>query len=509
MSRSATGILTLGLALAAARGARAQQIFYLGSATTDTAVGLLPGVEVQLPVRATNPNGYYYYLYSARLTFHYDPAAIEILGALPDGLYITDSATTSGSFTVSGTGCVGGTDVGAFKLRVRLKPGAPSGAYVWATADTTQLWYYCYYGAPFVSDFTVPIGQVCASTTLYGDVDGNLRVESRDALIALSAAVGLPVSGFNLANGDVDGDGLTNSRDALMMLSYSIGLPIYSANRVAQGVPASCPALTPAGEAIVFRRPGSGGTDTLFSLAAAATAGVPIPNTTGVLANPRLAADGVSIVFGCKDLLYNYYDHICRIQTDGSAFADLTPGGAYYDYYDVGPDWSPDGTKIAFRNNYYPCYRITMDSSGANQIPVGSSYCGSFIAWSRTGAQLAYPTDGSGLRIVNSNGTGDAPVTTGFSDQQMIRWSPAGDSIGFTRYGDGLYAVPAAGGTSTRVLAFPGLNYTNGFDWGPQGILFSLTATGRSGIWLLPSLTGPIYRVTGGNDRQPSFRRNP
>ena len=184
MRGGAIGILLLASALAGARGARAQSI-YLGNTAADTAVGLVPDVEIQVPVRATNPSGNYYYLSSGRLTFHYDPAAIEVLGVLPRGWStIADSSTGSGSFTVAASGCASGLDPELLRLRVKLKPGATNGAYVWATADSTYLWYYCYYSPPFVSDFSTAIAQACRATELYGDVDGNARVESRDALIA-------------------------------------------------------------------------------------------------------------------------------------------------------------------------------------------------------------------------------------------------------------------------------------------------------------------------------------
>jgi hypothetical protein len=502
MRRGAAGILTLAIALAAARSARAQT-FYLGNAATDTAVGLVVGTELQIPIRGAGLYGYPNKLQSVRLTFFYDPALVDILGAVPDGLSIADSLTGSGSFMVSASGCTYGTDVQVLQLRVRLKPGATNGAYLWSRVDNVVDGYYC--GDSPLINATSAIAQLCTATQVYGDVDGNAKVESRDALITLSAAVGLPVTGFNLGLGDVDGDGLANSRDALMMLSYAIGLPVYSTNRIAQGIPTNCPPLVVPGEQVVFRRPGNGVTDTLFSLAAAATVGVPIPNTTGVLANPRLAADGVSIVFGCLDPVYNYYNHICRINADGTGLLDLTPDPNHNE----GPDWSPDGTKIAFL--WHGCYPYTMDMAGTNLVRLSTlpgGYCsGPSIAWSRSGTRLVYPANG--LWIVNSDGTGDAPLTTGFSDQYIIRWSPAGESLAFTRSGDGLYVVPAAGGPADRVLTLAGLNHTNGFDWGPHGFLFSLSAPGRSGIWLLPSLTGPIYRVTGGNDRQPSFRRTP
>ncbi len=46
-----------------------------------------------------------------------------------------------------------------------------------------------------------------------------------DALIVVTAAVGLPIAPYTLSNADVDQNGTVDTRDALFILSYAVGLP--------------------------------------------------------------------------------------------------------------------------------------------------------------------------------------------------------------------------------------------------------------------------------------------
>jgi hypothetical protein len=64
-------------------------------------------------------------------------------------------------------------------------------------------------------------------TGILGDVNGDMAVNSTDALIVLSGGVGIDISQFcPISCGDVNGDKVVNSTDALMILSYSIGLEV-------------------------------------------------------------------------------------------------------------------------------------------------------------------------------------------------------------------------------------------------------------------------------------------
>jgi hypothetical protein len=70
-------------------------------------------------------------------------------------------------------------------------------------------------------------GQVVVSSTHLGDVNGDGLVNSTDALIILSADVGMNTSAYCPMNcGDVNGNGQVNSTDALIILSYDVGMSV-------------------------------------------------------------------------------------------------------------------------------------------------------------------------------------------------------------------------------------------------------------------------------------------
>jgi len=91
---------------------------------------------------------------------------------------------------------------------------------------------------------TVVNGSFCHAAGKWGDVDGDGQANSRDALIALSKVVGIPLDTLHVDTlvgdvttydttvtlrpglADVDADGQVTSRDALIIVSYAVGLPV-------------------------------------------------------------------------------------------------------------------------------------------------------------------------------------------------------------------------------------------------------------------------------------------
>ena len=74
---------------------------------------------------------------------------------------------------------------------------------------------------------TVTDGQVVVGSGALGDVNGDGLVNSTDALIVLSADVGVGTSQYCPMNcGDVNADGAVNSTDALISLSYDVGMTV-------------------------------------------------------------------------------------------------------------------------------------------------------------------------------------------------------------------------------------------------------------------------------------------
>ncbi len=506
--------LLAGAGLAAAPAAAQNQpvTFYLGRGQTDTAFGLMPGATMQVPVRMLNPNysGYpYWYPTHVRVRVHFDPAKVAVVGAFPDpsALYSIDSFTPgSGVATVEASGYAYGLDAPGFVLSLQLQGGVTDGAWLWLQPDSVQTYSYSsgYAYPPGLSR----IGQACHASKQWGDVDGNGRVDSRDALITLSAAVGLPVAGFDLASGDVDGDGLANSRDALMMLSHAIGItPSVSVtlDRTGEGVPDACPALASPGETVVFVRSGAAGG--ILRLDSLSTTPVPL-TATPTDAWPRLNAAGTLIAFQCVDGTSN--PQICRMGRDGANRGQMTGSGLPYR---VAPDWSPSGAQVAYlvsgADSIY-----TMDSSGTAQtfVPASPLPTAPSVAWSRDGTQLLY---GAGsLWTVLANPPYSLGGVTGPSNVQApVRWSPDGLTIAFKRVSGGqVWTVPSGGSpTPTQLTWFQSLGW---FDWGPQGLLLSIPGpNGAPSLWLMQGGPGgPLVRLTDPGvltDDQASFRRNP
>src|SRR5512140_3674053 len=92
---------------------------------------------------------------------------------------------------------------------------------------------------------TVVNGTFCHAASRWGDVDGDGQANSRAALVALSRVVGITLDTLRVDTvhvdtstyydtlvtlrpglADVDGDGQVTSRDALIIMSYAVGLPV-------------------------------------------------------------------------------------------------------------------------------------------------------------------------------------------------------------------------------------------------------------------------------------------
>jgi hypothetical protein len=214
-------------------------------------VGMYPaGVGLDSGRRATIPivisaGGVSVGSYQLQVTW--DSSVVRFVSAAPGAFgapTVNAAGAATGSLTLAGANPIGAAglfSIAELTFEMRLRAGSSPVTVVSPalTAATT----FAPIGAAGSS------GTICASSGAFGDVNRDGSVLSNDALLVVTAAVGLPITPFTLVNADVDGDGDADTRDALGILSAAVGLASFprvgQTNAPCAGAPAATLVLTP------------------------------------------------------------------------------------------------------------------------------------------------------------------------------------------------------------------------------------------------------------------------
>ena len=140
--------------------------------------------------------------------------------------------------------------------------------------------------------------------------------------------------------------------------------------------------------------------------------------------DPALSPDGTRIAHGVRFFCTAPYElfHVNVVDVNGANDTELAEGGS--------PDWSPDGTKIA-----YNCGGVyVMNADGSNQTLLTEEAWEPH--WSPDGTRIAYVKDTGfyqvAIYVMNADGSNQTRLTEDINDMTYdLVWSPDGAYIYF------------------------------------------------------------------------------
>jgi uncharacterized protein (DUF885 family)/Tol biopolymer transport system component len=213
---------------------------------------------------------------------------------------------------------------------------------------------------------------------------------------------------------------------------------------------------------------------------------LPLTRTTDRDSRPDWSADGSRIAYVYRvDNSYNY--EIYTMDAQGSAYRRLTKN---LDSLESEPAWSPDGSQIVFTSNrqteentFTGRFNVyVMNADGSDQYLL-TDFGGSNSDpdWSPDGSRIAFQStrdENFEVYLINPDGSGLVNLTEHPASDHSPAWSPDGSRIAFVSDRDGneeIYIMAADGSNPTRLTYKWG--YDKGPSWSPDGRFIVYYAT--------------------------------
>jgi Tol biopolymer transport system component/DNA-binding winged helix-turn-helix (wHTH) protein len=156
-----------------------------------------------------------------------------------------------------------------------------------------------------------------------------------------------------------------------------------------------------------------------------------------------------------------------------------------------GPQFSPDGSKIAFESTRSGAYEVWMcrsDGSGLVQLTHYNSVTGT-PRWAPDGQQIAFdsrPAGNSDIFVVDSKGGPPRKLTSEYSNEVVPSWSRDGRWIYYASDRTGsweLWKMPSTGGPAVQVTRHGGFA---AFESPDGGFLYYAKGLTVPGLWRIP-----------------------
>src|SRR5215203_6769564 len=221
---------------------------------------------------------------------------------------------------------------------------------------------------------------------------------------------------------------------------------------------------------------------------------------------------------------------IYTMNADGSGVTQLTTEGEEHR-----PAWSPDGSKIAY-DSYHPVpsgnfdiYVMNADGSNKTNLTntpgVGDGVQELDPDWSPDGSKIAFDRSSdsgntSAIYVMNADGSGVTQLTPAGGSERRPSWSPDGSKIAYDGYypldsgNFDVYVMNADGSSQTNLTNTPGMG--NGVqeldpDWSPDGSKIAFDRSSDSGntsaIYVMNADGSGVTQLTtaGGYERHPAW----
>ena len=181
---------------------------------------------------------------------------------------------------------------------------------------------------------------------------------------------------------------------------------------------------------------------------------------------PDFSPDGSKILFNSRPAGATNFD-LFTINPDGTGMVQLTSGPAN----EVNPAWSPDGAHIVFTSDVTGVGQVyVMDADGSDQVQLtfDDAWKDQVPDWSPDGSKIAYAAGDPGdILVMNADGSNQHTIVGGPTDDFGSAWSPDGGQIAFIRFDDRTVRVANADGSGVHIVRAFGLQAVPG--WQPRG----------------------------------------